>query len=216
MGDPTDTSQKPEPKLLRVGELARAVGKTVRAMHLYEELGLLEPAARSEGGFRLYGDDAVERIRWIIKLQAIGFTLSEIQGFVQDFQAAGSGKQATDRVRAVFRAKQSEIREQIAQLQMIENDLQEAVAYLDSCTACSTDYTPDECGVCGHHGHQHQKAPNLFAGLSRREPALARPFDVAVTDLIKDHDRHHEARTAEPEHALTTLGTRAARSSEDN
>ena len=47
---------------MRVGELAKAVGKTVRAMHLYEELGLLEPAARSEGGFRLYGSDAVDRI----------------------------------------------------------------------------------------------------------------------------------------------------------
>lgn len=196
----SDQDPKHEPKLLRVGELARAVGKTVRAMHLYEELGLLEPAARSEGGFRLYAEDAVERIKWIVKLQAIGFTLSEIQGFVQDFQAAGSGKQATDRVRAVFSAKQAEIREQIAQLKMIENDLHEAVAYLDSCTACSTDYTPDECGVCGHHGHEHHKAPNLFAGLSRREPDRPlRPFDVAVTDLIKDHDRHPDVRAAGPE-----------------
>src|SRR5687767_8962862 len=141
-------------KLMRVGELAKVVGKTVRAMHLYEELGLLEPAARSEGGFRLYSHDAVERIKWIVKLQAIGFTLPEIQGFVRDFQAAGSGRQATDRVRAVFAAKQAEIREQITQLQVIENDLHEALAYLDSCTSCSTHYTPNECGVCGHHGHE--------------------------------------------------------------
>ena len=70
-------------KLMRVGELAKAVGKTVRAMHLYEELGLLEPASRSEGGFRLYGPDAVDRINWIVKLQAIGFTLADIQGFVK-------------------------------------------------------------------------------------------------------------------------------------
>jgi DNA-binding transcriptional MerR regulator len=205
------TPNQIEPKLMRVGELAREVGKTVRAMHLYEELGLLEPRARSEGGFRLYGPEAIDRIHWIVKLQAIGFTLAEIQGFVKDFQAAGSGKQATDRVRAVFRAKQAEIREQIARLQMIQNDLHEAIAYLDSCTACSTDYTPDECGVCGHHGHEHVKAPNLFAGLSRREPEPRRPFDVAVTDLIKDHDRSHDARRAgEP----TLAGARVA--PEDN
>jgi MerR family transcriptional regulator, copper efflux regulator len=201
-----------ESRLLRVGELARAVGKTVRAMHLYEELGLLEPAARSEGGFRLYEADAVERIKWIIKLQAIGFTLHEIQGFVQDFQAAGSGKQATDRVRAVFRAKQAEIRDQITQLQVIENDLHEAVAYLDSCTACSTDYTPDECGVCGHHGHEHQKAPGLFAGLSRRDAEPERrPFDVAVADLTKD--RPIEGGTASPRRPLPMLGSTAP---EDN
>src|SRR6478752_6761786 len=120
-------------KLMRVGELAKAVGKTVRAMHLYEEPGLLEPRARSEGGFRLYGDEAIDRIHWIVKLQAIGFTLAEIQGFVKDFQGAGSGREATQRVRALFTEKQAQIREQIIQLQVIENDLVEAVTYLDSC-----------------------------------------------------------------------------------
>src|SRR3954470_15923568 len=103
----TDT---PTDKLMRVGELAKAVGKTVRAMHLYEELGLLEPRSRSEGGFRLYGLEAIDRIHWIVKLQAIGFTLAEIQGFVRDFQAAGSGGEATKRVRALFMDKQARIR----------------------------------------------------------------------------------------------------------
>jgi MerR family copper efflux transcriptional regulator len=181
--------EKPEDKLMRVGELAKVVGKTVRAMHLYEELGLLEPVARSEGGFRLYGPSAVDRIHWIVKLQAIGFTLAEIQGFVQDFTDAGTGKDATDRVRAVFTGKLTEIREQMTQLQVIENDLHEALAYLDSCQSCSTEYTPHECGECGHNGHERAKAPRLFAGLSRRALPIhgrEREFDVAATELVKD------------------------------
>lgn len=180
---------QPEDKLLRVGELAKVVGKTVRAMHLYEELGLLEPAGRSEGGFRLYGAAAVDRIRWIVKLQAIGFTLAEIQGFVQDFRDAGTGKAATDRVRAVFADKLAQIREQMTQLQVIENDLHEALDYLDSCQTCSTDYTPHECGACGHNGHDRAKAPRLFAGLSRQPLPVhgrEREFDVAADNLIKD------------------------------
>lgn len=173
-----------EGKLLRVGELAKAVGKTVRAMHLYEELGLLEPVARSEGGFRLYGKDAVDRINWIVKLQAIGFTLAEIQGFVADFRDAGSGKQATDRARAVFSAKLAQIREQMAQLQVIEKDLHEALAYVDSCTTCSTEYTPHECGGCGHNGHSRDKAPPpLFAGLSR--PAAPPPRDPIPLTIVR-------------------------------
>ena len=48
--------------LLKIGELARRTGKTVRAVHLYEELGLLAPAVRSKGGFRLYHGRAVTRI----------------------------------------------------------------------------------------------------------------------------------------------------------
>jgi DNA-binding transcriptional MerR regulator len=164
---------KDDSKLMRVGELAKAVGKTVRAMHLYEELGLLEPRARSDGGFRMYGPEAVDRIHWIVKLQAIGFTLAEIQGFVGDFEGAGSGREATARVRALFTEKQSQIRDQIIQLQVIENDLSEALAYLDSCQTCTDDYAPKACGECDHHGHQRGEAPPLFAGLSRRPAASA-------------------------------------------
>ena len=181
-----------EDKLLRVGELAKAVGKTVRAMHLYEELGLLEPRSRSEGGFRLYGPDAIDRIHWIVKLQAIGFTLSEIQGFVRDFQGARSGREATERVRALFTEKQSQIREQIMQLQVIENDLSEALTYLDSCQTCTDEYAPTACGECDHHGHQKGEAPPLFAGLSRRPASGAagddksKDFDVPVTVLYRE------------------------------
>src|SRR5216110_2345479 len=174
-------------KLMRVGELAKAVGKTVRAMHLYEELGLLEPRARSEGGFRLYGPEAVDRIHWIVKLQAIGFTLAEIQGFVRDFQDAGSGREATERVRALFTEKQSQIREQITQLQVIENDLSEALSYLDSCQTCSDDYAPTECGDCDHQGHHKGEAPPLFAGLSKRpSDEKEKAFDVPVTVLYRE------------------------------
>ncbi len=186
---------KDDPKLMRVGELAKAVGKTVRAMHLYEELGLLEPRSRSEGGFRLYGPEAIDRIHWIVKLQAIGFTLAEIQGFVGDFQDADSGREATARVRALFTEKQAKIREQIMQLQVIENDLSEALAYLDSCQTCTDEYAPAACGVCDHHGHQRGEAPPLFAGLSRRPGSAGaaddtkdkpRDFDVPVTVLYRE------------------------------
>ena len=175
-------------KLIRVGDLAKAVGKTVRAMHLYEELGLLEPRARSEGGFRLYGPEAVDRIHWIVKLQAIGFTLAEIQGFVKDFQSSGSAVEATARVRALFLEKQSRIREQITQLAVIENDLNEALTHLDSCQTCSNDYAPTECGACDHQGHHKGEAPPLFAGLSKRpaESTSDKEFDVPVTVLYRE------------------------------
>lgn len=191
---------KDDSKLMRVGELAKAVGKTVRAMHLYEELGLLEPRSRSEGGFRMYGPEAVDRIHWIVKLQAIGFTLAEIQGFVGDFQDADSGREATSRVRALFTEKQAQIRDQIVQLQVIENDLSEALSYLDSCQSCTDEYAPTACGECDHHGHQRGEAPRLFAGLSRRPATGAagapggideskdkpRDFDVPVTVLYRE------------------------------
>jgi MerR family copper efflux transcriptional regulator len=157
-------------KLLRVGELARLVGKSVRAVHLYEELGLLRPVSRTAGGFRLFTSDAVDRINWITKLQAIGFSLSEIQGFVRDFETAESGRTAAARVRDVFQDKLSQIRNSLMQLRVIENDLVEALEYLESCQACAPSYTPGECRQCDHHGHERGVAPELFAGLSGVAP----------------------------------------------
>lgn len=154
-------------RYLRVGELAKAVGKTVRALHLYEELGLVQPTARTEGGFRQYGPEAVARISWITKLQAIGFTLSEIQGFVQEFEDSSSGREATSRARQVFAAKLHETRDQIHRLEAIENDLKEALEYLDGCCDCSPSVAPVECRQCDFSGHERDSVPSLFAGLSR-------------------------------------------------
>lgn len=173
---------------LRVGELAKAVGKTVRAIHLYEELGLVRPVMRTEGGFRLYEPEAEKRIAWIIKLQAIGFKLSEIQEFVKSFEYAPSGRQATDGVRAVFTDKLTSIREQITQLQVIENDLTEALEYLEACQDCSPSYMPTECSSCQHQGHERGTAPQLFASLSKTAAEDAKKsqksqYDVSVTKL---------------------------------
>jgi DNA-binding transcriptional MerR regulator len=176
-----------KPRLLRVGELARAVGKTVRAIHLYEELHLLRPVQRTQGNFRLYSEDTVGRINWINKLQAIGFSLTEIQGFAREFESAESGRTAAGRVREVFQSKLAEIRNQVAQLRVVENDLVEALEYLESCQGCAPSFSPGECRTCDHEGHAVGDAPQLFAGLShvpmRGEPERAARVDVPITVL---------------------------------
>jgi DNA-binding transcriptional MerR regulator len=157
-----------ENKKLRVGELARVVGKSVRAIHLYEEMGLLTPVDRSQGGFRLFGEDAVARINWIGKLQVMGFSLSEIRDFIDQFEQNPHGRAATDRVRGVFAQKLADIRDTVSKLQTLERDLVEALAYLESCQTCEPSFPVTECGACGHHGHEVGEAPELFAGLSQK------------------------------------------------
>ncbi len=176
-------------KRLKVGELAQAAGKTVRAIHLYEELGLLRPVGRTEGRFRLYEADAIARIHWISKLQAIGFTLAEIQGFVREFESSASGRDAVTRVRDVFARKREEIHGQMEQLRTIAADLEEALSYLDACDPCSTTYAPDECSTCGHQGHQPDKTPHLFAGLSRT--AAEHHIDVSADKLHRRGGAEH-------------------------
>ena len=84
---------------------------------------------------------------------------------------------------ALFQEKQRQIHDQITQLQVIENDLTEALEYLDSCRPCSTELAPTECSACEHQGHHKGEAPPLFAGLTPRKPASE--FDVPVTLLSR-------------------------------
>jgi len=62
----------------KIGELARRTGLTVRTLHHYDEIGLLVPSARSEAGYRLYGDGDVRRLYRILALREMGFPLEEI------------------------------------------------------------------------------------------------------------------------------------------
>ena len=64
----------------RIGAVANATGLTVRALHHYDEIGLLVPSERSGAGYRLYSDAEVSRLYRILALRAIGFTLEEIGG----------------------------------------------------------------------------------------------------------------------------------------
>lgn len=65
---------------MKVGELARRTGLTVRTLHHYDEIGLLRPCARTSAGHRLYGREEVERLQQIVSLKYLGLTLEEILG----------------------------------------------------------------------------------------------------------------------------------------
>src|SRR6478735_7934100 len=105
-----------EEELLQVGDLARAVGKTVRAIHLYEELGLLKAHERSKGRYRLFTHEAVVRVRWISKLQSLGLSLSEIQTLVREQEGSDSAQFASQKLRGVYEAKLDETKRRIAEL----------------------------------------------------------------------------------------------------
>ena len=62
----------------RVGELAEATGLTVRTLHHYEHIGLLAPAARTEGHQRLYDELDVQRLYRIRALRDLGLSLAEV------------------------------------------------------------------------------------------------------------------------------------------
>lgn len=73
------------PRLLRIQEVAAETGLTTRAIRYYEELGLLEPAARSDGDYRLFDASDLERLRFIRELRDdAGFSLAQISQLLED------------------------------------------------------------------------------------------------------------------------------------
>lgn len=63
---------------MKIGELAKRAGLTVRALHHYDSIGLLSPSARSDAGYRLYNRDDVARLHQIQALRRFGVALSDI------------------------------------------------------------------------------------------------------------------------------------------
>jgi DNA-binding transcriptional MerR regulator len=86
---PLKTPSAPsEGALLRIQDVAADTGLTTRAIRYYEELGLLEPAARSDGAYRLFDASDLERLRFIRSLRDdAGFSLAQIGQLLEDEKA---------------------------------------------------------------------------------------------------------------------------------
>jgi DNA-binding transcriptional MerR regulator len=94
MTDTKGSDAKPV-RLLRIQEAAAEVGLTPRSVRYYEEMGLLRPAARSEGDYRLYDETDVERLSFIKGLRDdAGFSLAEIAQLLEDEAARERGHAA--------------------------------------------------------------------------------------------------------------------------
>ena len=68
--------------LLKIGELAKRTGLTVRTLHHYDALELLSPSARSDAGYRLYNQMDVARLHRILALRRFGMSLADIGAYL--------------------------------------------------------------------------------------------------------------------------------------
>jgi DNA-binding transcriptional MerR regulator len=68
---------------MKVGELARRTGISVRTLHYYDEIGLLSPSVRNRAGHRLYAARDVARLQQVCSLKQLGFSIREIQSMLR-------------------------------------------------------------------------------------------------------------------------------------
>ena len=109
---------------LQIGQVAQQTGLTVDAIRFYEKEKLLPKALRSTGGFRLYGSDHIEQLRFIQKGQAIGFSLGEIRELllIQNDQV-----ETCSHVRDLIQQKLAIVQQKMNELAQIEGQLKDAL-----------------------------------------------------------------------------------------
>jgi DNA-binding transcriptional MerR regulator len=136
--------------LLRVGELAKQTGLTVRTLHHYDTIGLLKPSHRSEAGYRMYNRDDLARLHHIQALKQLGFGLAEI-GETLASKGAALGDIITQQLAALDRQaeKTARLRAQLLQLKAKMDrgekpEMADLLVTLELMTMYDKYFTPEE------------------------------------------------------------------------
>ena len=122
-----------------VGKIAEMVSITADAVRFYEREGLIAPERRSAGGYRLYGESALRRIRFIKRAQQSGFTMGEIRGLLS---LRRSPNACCEDVRARAIEKKLQLEAKIRELMAMSKSLDALIA------RCAADHSPvEQCEI---------------------------------------------------------------------
>jgi DNA-binding transcriptional MerR regulator len=129
-----------EAATLHIGEVADRVGLSLRTVRYYEEQGLIRPAGRTEGGFRLYTEQEIDRLMLIKQMKPLGFTVQQMAELLAAHDAL-NGKEA-----AVRRAAQARItgfaQQALTRCEELRDQLARAEEFARQLTAHSTGRGP--------------------------------------------------------------------------
>jgi DNA-binding transcriptional MerR regulator len=106
---------------MKIGELAKLTNISTKTIRFYEDAGLLPPPGRTASGYRDYGPETVERLRFIHRGQAAGLTLQKVR---QILAIHDRGDAPCGHVREILHTRLDQVRAQIAELVALEGHLQ--------------------------------------------------------------------------------------------
>ena len=115
---------------LKVGELSRRTGLTIRTLHHYDAIGLLKPSLHTEAGHRLYTAGDVARLQRIKSLRELGFGLEQVRDCLTDPDLSP---------RRVLVLHAARLGEQIEHLQRLKQRLEALAEVLDRTEAASVE-----------------------------------------------------------------------------
>lgn len=113
---------------LKIGEVSKASGVGIETLRFYEKSGLLDRPSRTEGGYRLYDSEVLERLDFIKRAQVLGFSLDEIKRIIADKRA---GQSPCAEVREIVRRRLAELDARMREMKRYRNELASALAEWD-------------------------------------------------------------------------------------
>lgn len=106
---------------MRIGDVAKLTGTPTKTIRFYEDAGLLPAPARTRSGYRDYGPEIADRLRFIHRAQAAGLSLAKVR---QILAIHDRGDQPCGHVRQVLHTRLDQVRGQLAELIALEGHLQ--------------------------------------------------------------------------------------------
>ncbi len=127
--------------MLTVNELAIRADAPAHVVRYYTRIGLLQPAAQRDNGYRLYAPKDASRLRFIRQAKRLGFTLKEIDEIVRH---ADDGESPCADVRRIIQQHIAETRAKIDEMQRLQSRMEQALEQWKS----MPDGVPDGHSVC--------------------------------------------------------------------
>ena len=131
---------------MKIGEVADRVGLSLRTIRFYEEAGLVIPDARSTGGFRLYTEDAIDRLKLIKAMKPLDFSVEEIAEVLTSLDALAAdeaGPEERDLAAQRLATVQLVVDERLTRLLERAEQAREFARMLDDLPPSSPDGRPD-------------------------------------------------------------------------
>ena len=122
----------------RIGEIAQQTGVSVETLRFYEKRRLLNAPPRTQGGFRLYTEDAVQQVRFIKQAQSLGLTLDDVQQLLTGRQRRPHVASCR-RVRDLLTRRIEDIDARIKELREFRQTLNEHLVACDRALAAAGD-----------------------------------------------------------------------------
>jgi len=113
----------PSAAQLSIQQACDVTGLSPRTVRYWEELGLLPGVPRRQGGRRVYGDDEIERLRFIRRLKALGLSLAEIKELNAVYAIAGSTQAMLARLDDLLGSHLVELEGRIGELSVLRDEM---------------------------------------------------------------------------------------------